>query len=480
VIGNEKLTVVVLAAGEGKRLRSALPKVLHQAAGRPLLGHVLAAVVPLEPRATIVVTSPRRDEIAAAVEGHVNAPLSFVVQDPPAGTGDAVRVALEHLGPVDGIVLVTAGDTPLLTTETLALLLETHLAGKAAATVLTARVANPQGLGRIVRADDGGVAAIVEEADATEEQRAIDEINSATYAFDAARLADLVTKVDRENAQGEYYLTDVIGLLVARGERVLGLVADEVEGQGVNDRAQLAQASALLRARTAARWMAEGVSIVDPSTTYIDATVEIERDATIMPFTFLEGSTRVAAGAEVGPQARIIDSDIGPGAVVSYAVVRESVVGPDASVGPFASLRPGTKIGRGARLGTFVESKNTTLDEESKANHLAYLGDAEIGRGVNVGAGTITTNWDGQNKHKTVIDDDAYIGSDTMLVAPVHVGKRAATGAGAVVRGDVPDDALAVGVPARIIEGKGNKMGRVERAAGGTDEVGEEDAAPNP
>jgi bifunctional UDP-N-acetylglucosamine pyrophosphorylase/glucosamine-1-phosphate N-acetyltransferase len=225
--------------------------------------------------------------------------------------------------------------------------------------------------------------------------------------------------------------------------------------------------------------MEEGVTIVDPSTTYIDETVEIERDATILPFTFLEGTTRVATGAEVGPQARIIDSEIGPGAVVTYAVVRESIVGPEASVGPFASLRPGTKLGRGARLGTFVESKNAELGEDSKANHLAYLGDAEIGRGVNVGAGTITTNWDGEKKHKTVIDDDAYIGSDTMLVAPVHVGKRAATGAGAVVRGDVPDDALAVGVPARIIEGQGNKMGRVERAAGGTDEAGEEDAAPD-
>ncbi|MGH2807184.1 MAG: bifunctional UDP-N-acetylglucosamine diphosphorylase/glucosamine-1-phosphate N-acetyltransferase GlmU [Actinomycetota bacterium] len=476
--GTAKVTAVVLAAGQGKRLRSELPKVLHRAAGRPLVVHVLSAIAPLEPVRTVVVTSIRRDEIAAAA-GEAGSEADFVIQDPPAGTADAVRVALEHLGPVEGIVLVVAGDTPLVTTETLALLLETHVAARAGATVLTARVTDPRGLGRIVRADDGGIAAIVEEADATEEQLTINEINSATYAFDAARLNDLIAKVDRENAQGEYYLTDVIGLLVARGERVLALVADEIEGQGVNDRAQLARASALLRARVAERWMAAGVTIVDPSTTYIDATVEIERDATIMPFTFLEGSTRVAAGAEVGPQARVVDSEIGPGAVVSYAVVRESIVGPEASVGPFASLRPGTKLGRGARLGTFVESKNTEVGDESKANHLAYLGDAEIARGVNVGAGTITTNWDGQHKHKTVIDDDAYIGSDTMLVAPVRVGKRAATGAGAVVRDDVPDDALAVGVPARIIEGKGNKMGRVGRAAGGSEEAGEEDAAPD-
>ena len=209
--------------------------------------------------------------------------------------------------------------------------------------------------------------------------------------------------------------------------------------------------------------MEEGVTIMDPSTTYIDATVTIEPDATILPFTFLEGSTTVAEGAEVGPQCRIVDSEVGPGAVVSYSVVRGSTLGPESSVGPYASLRPGTKLGRRAKLGTFVETKGTILGDDSKANHLAYLGDAEIGRGVNVGAGMITCNWDGRSKHKTVIDDDAYIGSDTMLVAPTHIGKRAATGAGSVVRGDVPDDALAVGVPARIIEGKGNKMGRLDR-----------------
>jgi len=242
------------------------------------------------------------------------------------------------------------------------------------------------------------------------------------------------------------------------------VVVDETELTGVNSRAQLAQAGALLYRRTAEHWLDEGVTIVDPAVTYIDSTVTIEPDAIVHPFSFLEGDTTIAAGAEVGPQVRIVDSKVGPEAKVSFSVVRSSDLGPGTSVGPFASLRPGTRLGPGAELGTFVETKNTVLGANSDAHHLAYLGDAEIGEGVNIGAGTITCNWDGQNKNKSVIDDDAYVGSDTMLVAPVHIGKRAATGAGSVVRGDVPDDALAVGVPARVIEGKGNKMKRPKEA----------------
>lgn len=470
-----KVMVMVLAAGQGKRLRSDLPKVLHRVAGRPLLAHVLASVAPLGAERTVVVTSSRRDEIAAAVaEAGLAQGIDFVVQDPPSGTGDAVRVALDEVQPRDGVVVVANGDAPLVATETYRRLIDMHVSSSAAATVLTAKVADPSGLGRVERGDGDRIRRIVEEADANEDQRAIDEVNCGAFVFDAVRLVEMIAKVDRENAQGEHYLTDVVELLVSDGDVVLACLGEPEEATGVNDRSQLADADSSLRRKICEKWMAEGVTIVDPATTYIDATVEIERDATIMPFTFLEGSTRIAANAEVGPQVRIVDSEIGPGATVSFAVIRGSVIGPEASVGPFASLRPGTKLGKGARIGTFVETKETTLGEDSKANHLAYLGDAEIGRGVNVGAGTITTNWDGEKKHKTVIEDDAYIGSDTMLVAPTHVGKRAATGAGAVVRGDVPDDALAVGVPARIIEGRGNKMGRVERA-----DAGEEDAAPD-
>ena len=475
VNSSDVLTGIVLAAGEGKRLKSDLPKVLHRAAGRPLVAHVLHALDPLGLDRVVLVASAVTGEFEAAVaSAALDTPVELVVQDPPRGTGDAVRVALGD-GAHTGTVLVANGDSPLVTPDTFDRLLKEHREGEAAATVLTARVEDANGLGRVVRGDGSRIERIVEDADADAEERAIDEVNCGAYAFDAARLAEVISKVDRENAQGEYYLTDVVGILVSAGDVVLASLTDAQEAAGVNDRAQLAAVSGVLRRRTCERWMAEGVGIVDPSTTYIDATVVLERDATILPFTFLEGATRVAEGAQVGPQARVVDSDIGPNSTVSFAVIRGSSIGPDASVGPFASLRPGTRLERGARVGTFVETKETVVGEDSKANHLAYLGDAEIGRGVNVGAGTITTNWDGRDKHKTIIEDDAYIGSDTMLVAPTRIGKRAATGAGAVVKGDVPDDALAVGVPARILEGRGNKMDRVERDHAGEDE----DAAPD-
>ena len=458
-----KLYVIVLAAGKGKRLKSSLSKVLHPVAGRALFLHVLAALSPLPHERTVLVVSKEGEPVRTASREAGMQDLEFVEQDPPNGTGDAVRIAMDHLGATGGLVLVVNGDTPLMRTETLKALVQLVADRDAAAGLLTASVRVPGDLGRVVRRTDGSVVRIVEARDATAEELAIAEINCGAYVFEAGLLGRLISKIDRENAQGEYYLTDVVQLLVTEGHRVEAYMGTEEESAGVNDRKDLSEVGALVRARICDRWMESGVTIVDPATTYIDAQVTIEPDATILPFTFLEGDTRVAAGAEVGPNCRIVDSEVGPGAVVTYSVVRGSILGPDSSVGPYASLRPGTKIGRGARLGTFVETKATTLGDESKANHLAYLGDADIGRGVNVGAGTITCNWDGRDKHKTVIEDDVYIGSDTMLVAPTHIGKQAATGAGSVVKGDVPDDALAVGVPARIIEGKGNKMGRVER-----------------
>ncbi|MBW3594362.1 MAG: bifunctional UDP-N-acetylglucosamine diphosphorylase/glucosamine-1-phosphate N-acetyltransferase GlmU [Actinobacteria bacterium] len=458
-----KPTVVVLAAGKGKRLRSPIPKVLHRVAGRPLFVHVLTALSSLSHERAVVVVSKEEDAMRAAAEGAGFTDLEYVVQDPPNGTGDAVKVALEHLGVVDDVALVVNGDTPLVRAETLKALVDVVREGATAA-VLTATVADPADLGRVVRRPDGSVERIVEARDATPAELEIVEVNCGAYAFDGAVLSELISKIDRENAQGEYYLTDVVQLMVSEGHGVEAHMVTAEESAGVNDRKDLAEVGALLRAQICEKWLQEGVTIVDPSTTYIDADVTIEPDATILPFTFLEGATTIAAGAEVGPNSRIVDSEVGPGATVTYSVVRGSTLGPESSVGPYASLRPGTTLGRGARIGTFVETKATSIGDDSKANHLAYLGDAEIGRGVNVGAGTITCNWDGRDKHKTIIDDDAYIGSDTMLVAPTHIGKRAATAAGSVVRGDVPDDALAVGVPARIIEGKGNKMGRVERA----------------
>ncbi|HYO60555.1 MAG TPA: bifunctional UDP-N-acetylglucosamine diphosphorylase/glucosamine-1-phosphate N-acetyltransferase GlmU [Actinomycetota bacterium] len=450
---------MVLAAGDGKRLKSRLPKVLHHAAGRPLLAHVVASLEPLGLARRVLVVSPRRDEIA---EGLAAAGFSdgreLVVQEAPRGTGDAVRIGLEESGIADGTVLVTPGDTPLLKTETLRALLEAHAAAGAGATVLTADMPDATGYGRVIRSGGDSIAKIVEHRDASAAELEVREINAGVYAFDAALLREVVGSLRDDNAQGEHYLGDVLIPIAAAGRPVVAFKTDYEEVPGVNSRAQLAEAAAALRRRACFRWMEEGVTIVDPATTFVDAGVTIGPDATIHPFTFLEGSTSVGAGAEVGPQTRVVDSTIEDDATVTFSVVRGSSIGPGASVGPYASLRPGTRLERGARAGTFVETKSTTIGEGSKANHLAYLGDAEIGRGANVGAGTITCNWDGRAKHRTLIEDEAYIGSDTMLVAPVRIGKRAATGAGSVVKGDVPDEALAVGVPARIIEGKGNKM----------------------
>jgi len=452
------LTVVVLAAGEGKRMKSSVQKVLHKAAGRSLLGHVLASVAPLRPARTIVVTSARKDEVGSSLEAEGFRGLDLVVQDPPRGTADATRVALEALDEVQGQILLVPGDAPLLNFHSLKALVLEHEARHAAASFMSARATDPTGYGRVIRDEDGRVLKIVEHREATEQERSVDEINTSVYVFDLERLRDALGKVDDANAQGEFYLTDVVELFHNEGDVVAAYRTKEAAVQGVNSRSQLARVTAELRRRECERLMEGGVTIIDPATTYVDATATVAQDVVIHPFSFIEGATVIQRGAEIGPQARLVDSEVEEGARVSYAVVIESSLGPDSSVGPFASLRPGTRLERGAKLGTFVESKKTVLGAGSKANHLSYLGDTEIGEGVNVGAGTITTNWDGENKHRTVIEDDAYIGSDTMLVAPVRVGRRAATGAGAVVRDDVPDDALAVGVPARIIEGKGNRM----------------------
>ena len=456
-----QVAAVVLAAGNGRRMRSDLPKVLHEVAGRSLLFHVLSALQPLEQiDLRLVVTSARPDVEDAVKAAGWGESVGCVVQEPARGTGDAVRVALAAGAGRARDVLVTAGDAPLLRTSTFSGLLEAHLSREVAATVLTADVDDPFGYGRIVRDSAGNVEAIVEQSDATETQRAIKEVNTSTYVFNGERLEAVLDAVEPSNRQGEYYLTDVIALMRERGQVVSAFKAPAQEVMGVNSRSQLADVGAVLRRRVAERWMSEGVTIVDPATTYIDASVALEQDAVIEPFTFLHGDTVVRRGARIGPQARVSDSRIGEGATISFAVVTGAEVGPEATVGPFASLRPGTVLERAAKVGTFVETKQTTIGEGSRAPHLSYLGDARIGRGVNIGAGTITCNWDGRDKHETLVEDDAYISSDTMLVAPTRIGRRAATGAGAVVRGDVPDDALAVGVPARVIPGKGNRMGR--------------------
>jgi bifunctional UDP-N-acetylglucosamine pyrophosphorylase / glucosamine-1-phosphate N-acetyltransferase len=460
--GARPLTAIVLAAGEGTRMRSAIPKVLHPLCGRPMLLHLVDALSSLTPavldRIVVVVGHGAELVTKALAEGVTGSiPVDSVLQEHQRGTGDAVQVALAALADEvsgDEDVLVTPGDTPLLRADTLAALIEHHRAADPAATLLTARIADATGYGRVLRDRDGRVDRIVEHRDATEAERAVDEINTSIYCFRRSLLAPALRRITPDNAQGEYYLTDAVAFLRQAGHRVDALVvADPVEAVGINDRAQLAEAEQLLRRRVNAHWMAAGVTMIDPERTYIDVGVSIGTDVRLLPGVLLEGRTVVGDRCEIGPDSRLIDTVVGEDAVISYAQVRESEIGDGASVGPYASLRPGTVVGRGAKAGTFVETKNAELRPGAKVPHLAYVGDAVIGEGANLGAGTITANYDGTHKHRTTIGAGAHTGSNTVLVAPVELGPGAYTGAGAVVNRDVPANALARGVPATIIDG---------------------------
>lgn len=437
--------VIVLAAGEGTRMKSSTPKVLHKFLGRSLLGHVLAAAEPLEAENTVVVVGHGRDAVIAHL-GEVAPAAHVVIQAQQNGTGHAVQIALSELPDISGTVVVMCGDTPLLTPYTLHRLIAEHVGRAAVATVLTAIVADPTGYGRILRGDDGGVLGIIEHKDADGTALAVHEINSGTYVFDAASLRSALERISTDNSQGELYLTDVFSTLVADGAKVSAVaVTDPEEVMGVNDRVQLAQARTAMRDRINEGWMRSGVSIVDPATTIIGAAVVIEPDAVIHPWTLLEGITTVASAAEVGPGSQIIDSTIGPNATVRFSTVDCALVGPSASVGPYTYLRPGTELGAAAKAGAFVEAKNSKVGEGSKIPHLSYVGDAEIGVGSNIGAATVFVNYDGVEKHQTVIGDHVRIGSDTMLVAPVNIGDGAYTAAGSVITDDVPPGAMGVG-----------------------------------
>lgn len=436
--------VVVLAAGEGTRMKSQTPKVLHEVCGRALVDHMLAAARGLEPERLIVVIGHDRERVGAHL-AESSPDARAIVQREQRGTGHAVRTVLEEVGTITGTVLVTYGDVPLLRTETLAQLLEQHAADGNAVTVLTAVVPDPTGYGRIVRDAAGAVLEIVEEKDASPQQRAITEMNSGIYAFDGLLLADAVKRVSSDNAQGEEYLTDVLAILREEGHRVGAHVAsDHVEVEGVNDRVQLAFVRKVLNRRLLEAHMRAGVTIVDPDSTWIDVGVEISPDVVIHPGTQLHGQTRIETGAEVGPASTLTGTTVGEGAVVRNAVCDGAVIGPEVSVGPYAYLRPGTVLGRAAKVGTFVETKNTTVGERSKVPHLTYAGDATIGQDANIGASTVFVNYDGVNKHHTTVRDGAFVGCDTMLVAPVTVGDGAYTAAGSVIIDDVPPGAIGV------------------------------------
>ncbi|MFF0579258.1 bifunctional UDP-N-acetylglucosamine diphosphorylase/glucosamine-1-phosphate N-acetyltransferase GlmU [Streptosporangium saharense] len=436
--------VIVLAAGEGTRMKSKTPKILHELCGRTLVDHMLTAARGLEPGRLIVVIGHERDRVQEHLS--LTSPDALpVIQEEQRGTGHAVRVVLETVGAIEGTVLVTYGDTPLLRTETLAALLERHEADGNAVTVLSAEVPDPYGYGRIVRDTTGAVLQIVEEKDATPGQRAIKEMNSGVYAFDGALLADAVKRVSTSNAQGEEYLTDVLSILREDGHRVgAHVAADHVEVEGVNDRVQLAFARRVLNTRLLETHMRAGVTVIDPASTWVDVDVTMEPDVVLHPGTQLHGRTALAEGAEVGPATTLTDTVVGERAVVRNAVCVEAEIGPEALVGPYAYLRPGTVLARKAKAGTYVEMKNAKVGEGAKVPHLTYTGDAVIGAGANIGASTIFVNYDGVNKHQTTVGEHAFVGCDTMLVAPVNIGDGAYTAAGSVIANDVPPGAIGV------------------------------------
>lgn len=432
---------IVLGAGLGTRMKSKRSKVMHPVCGKPMVGHVVDTLTALGVDEIVVVVGHG----AEAVRAYLGDRVRYAVQEEQLGTGHAVRCAAPILGEREGTTFVLCGDTPLLRPETLAAMRQEHERKQAAVTLLTTTAVDPTGYGRVVRDGAGDVVRIVEHKDATEEERRIREINTGTYCFDNRKLFSALEEVTNDNAQGEYYLTDCVAILRRRGETVAAhYTPDEEETIGINDRVALARAEAILRRRINEAHMKNGVTIVDPATTYIDAGVMIGRDTVILPGTRLAGETVIGEDAVIGPYTEILDSQIGKGAVIRHSVIVKSAVADGAEIGPFAHLRPGTRIGEGVRVGNFVEVKNSVIGPRSKAAHLTYIGDADVGADVNFGCGSVVVNYDGRTKHRTVVEDGAFIGCNTNLVAPVRVGKGAYTAAGSTITDDVPDHALAI------------------------------------
>ena len=449
--------VVVLAAGSGTRMKSKLTKVLHPICGRTMIGHVIAAAQVVRPQRLVAVVGNGREQVGPHILEHAPDAL-LVVQETQEGTGHAVRVAVDALrdaaGSTSGTVVVMAGDTPLLEGETLAGLVAEHAASGLAITILTGEVADPFGYGRIIRDGAGKVTGIVEEKAATPEQAVIHEINSGIFAFDGDFLADALSRITNQNAKGEYYLTDVVGIAHDDGRPVGAHQVDDVmQTEGANDRAQLARLGAEINRRVLDRWMRDGVTVVDPASTWVDVTVRIARDVVLKPGVQLHGSTTVGEDAVIGPETTLTDVVVGDRASVVRTHGSEATIGDDATVGPFSYLRPGTVLGAKGKIGAFVETKNAEIGDGAKVPHLSYVGDAEIGEGTNIGAGTIFANYDGVNKHRTRIGRHAKTGSNNTFVAPIEIGDGAVTGGGTVVRRDVPPGALAVSTgPQRHID----------------------------
>ncbi|WP_105565512.1 bifunctional UDP-N-acetylglucosamine diphosphorylase/glucosamine-1-phosphate N-acetyltransferase GlmU [Microbacterium halophytorum] len=480
---HDDLAIVILAAGQGTRMKSKLPKVLHPIGGRPLVGHVLHTADVLEAAVIEIVVRHDRDRVVEAIGDHPG--LVVVDQDAVPGTGRAVQLAVDALPDgFAGDVLVLSGDVPLLEADALAALVAAHRDAEAEATILSAVLDDATGYGRIIRDADGTVHRIVEHKDASDDERAVSEINAGVYVFRAAALREHLPNLSAENAQGELYVTDVIRMIRDAGRIVAASAAPDARvALGVNDRVQLAEAGRILNERIVRRWQREGVTVQDPATTWIDDTVTLAPDVTLLPNTHIRGATSVAEDAVIGPDTTLVDCEVGRGAVIKRSDATLADFGAESTVGPFAYVRAGTTLGDGGKIGTFVESKNSQIGDGSKVPHLSYIGDATIGERANIGGGAITANYDDVNKHRTEIGDEVHTGTHNDFVAPVRIGDGAKTGAGAVVRKDVPPGALALTVaPQRNVEGwvEKNRAGtraaeaaararRTEEAAGGSE-----------
>jgi bifunctional UDP-N-acetylglucosamine pyrophosphorylase / glucosamine-1-phosphate N-acetyltransferase len=455
-------TVVILAAGLGTRMKSGVAKALHPLAGRPLIRHVLDAATAVEPEKIILVLGHQADKVRSATTGYR---IEIALQREQLGTGHAVRQAVDGLAGTSGPVLVLCADTPLITAETLESVSNLQKRSRAAVTLVTAIVRDPFGYGRVVRGKTG-VLRVVEEKDATPAQKKISEVNAGIYCFDRDFLLSSLALLGKDNAQGEYYLPDAVALARRKKRAVSAFVsASAEEVLGVNSRCDLSRAEAVMRGRINRKWMLEGVTMIDPETTFVQSDVTLGRDTVLYPNVRIEGRTSVGEGCTVHSGSRIAASVIGDRVTVKdCSVIEESEVAPGASIGPFAHLRPGSMIAERAKVGNFVEIKKSVIGEGSKVNHLAYIGDATVGRDVNIGAGVITCNYDGFGKHPTVIEDGVFVGSDTQLVAPVKIGKGALVAAGATITRDVPADALAISrAPQEVREGFASRRKRMKQ-----------------
>ncbi|WP_438348312.1 bifunctional UDP-N-acetylglucosamine diphosphorylase/glucosamine-1-phosphate N-acetyltransferase GlmU [Paenibacillus sp. FA6] len=450
-----KRMAIILAAGQGKRMKSKLYKVLHPVCGKPMVGHVLDTVKQVNSERVIVIVGHG----AKAVQAFLGDAAEYVLQEQQLGTGHAVKQAAPLLSHETGSTIVICGDTPLVTPETLEGLMQLHESNQAAATVLTAQMDNPKGYGRVIRGEDGKVLRIVEQKDCSPQEDAVHEINTGTYCFDNGKLFAALEKVTNQNTQQEYYLTDVIGILVNANETVLGYVTDDAsESIGVNDRLALSEAEQFMRERIAKRHMLNGVTIIDPSSTVIGADVTIGSDTILFPGTIIKGYTVIGEDCVIGPNSDIDSSMIANSVIIKHSVLDHAEVGSRTTVGPFAYLRPGSKLGEDVKIGDFVEVKNSVISNGSKVSHLSYIGDAMIGKNVNVGCGAITVNYDGYNKFVTEIEDDAFIGSNVNLVAPVKVGKGAFIVAGSTITDSVGENEMAIARQRQV-----NKPGYAEK-----------------